>query len=60
MWPGVEGGHSVEFSTSLCKIPKKYHWPEINLHINVSALGFSDNAHDELNLGSAGETGLKF
>lgn len=57
---GVEGGHSTTVSTSFCKGPKNYHWPEINIHMNVSALGFSDHGQVELRPGSAGETGVKF
>ena len=45
VWPGVEGGHSTAVSTSFCKGPRKYHWPEVNFRINASALGFSDYAH---------------
>lgn len=37
------GGHPTTLSTSFCKESRKYHWPEMNFHINTSALGFSDN-----------------
>lgn len=45
VWSGVEGGHSTAVNTSFCKGPRKCHWPEVNFHINASALGFSDYAH---------------